>query len=132
METIFLREVEGIEFSDFDPFGIEFRVSPEKYHPMLLAEFPGFIRMEEIPSAYVAKFQHVQAVLRNFKAFSSLKPKGLPGMERIDFFNGLPVMNYSDPPDHTRRRKIVNPAFTPVRTAMLREKAGVLADDMIE
>ena len=132
METIFLREVEGIEFSDFDPFGIEFRVSPEKYHPMLLAEFPGFIRMEEIPSAYVAKFQHVQAVLRNFKAFSSLKPKGLPGMERIDFFNGLPVMNYSDPPDHTRRRKIVNPAFTPVRTAMLREKAGVLADELID
>ena len=132
METIFLREVEGIEFSDFDPFGIEFRVSPEKYHPMLLAESPGFIRMEEIPSAYVAKFQHVQAVLRNFKAFSSLKPKGLPGMERIDFFNGLPVMNYSDPPDHTRRRKIVNPAFTPVRTAMLREKAGVLADELID
>ena len=71
-------------------------------------------------------------MLRSFKTFSSLKPEGLPGMERIDFFNGLPVMNYSDPPDHTRRRKVVNPAFTPRRTEMLNEAAAIVIDQALE
>lgn len=132
MATQFVESVEGLEFSDFDPFSVEFRENPEKYHPLLLAESPGFITMEGVPSAYIAGFSQCQAVLRNFKGFSSLKPKGLPGMERIDFFNGLPVMNYSDPPDHTRRRKVVNPAFTPKRTQMLNENAAVMIDSLIE
>lgn len=128
----FVESVEGLEFSDFDPFSTEFRERPEKYHPLLLANSPGFIMMEGVPSAYIAGFAQCQAVLRNFKGFSSLKPKGLPGMERIDFFNGLPVMNYSDPPDHTRRRKVVNPAFTPKRTQMLNENAAVLIDSLLD
>lgn len=132
MATQFVESVEGLEFSDFDPFSAEFRENPEKYHPLLLANSPGFIMMEGVPSAYIAGFVQCQAVLRNFKGFSSLKPKGLPGMERIDFFNGLPVMNYSDPPDHTRRRKVVNPAFTPKRTQMLNENAAVLIDSLID
>lgn len=132
MTAQFVENVEGLEFSDFDPFSTEFRENPEKYHPQLFANSPGFMMMEGVPSAYVAGFTQCQAVLRNFKAFSSLKPKGLPGMERIDFFNGLPVMNYSDPPDHTRRRKVVNPAFTPKRTQMLKENAAVLIDSLID
>jgi len=132
MTTYVVENVEGLEFSDFDPFGQAFRRNPEKYHPMLLASSPGFICMEGVPSAYVASFAQNQAMLRNFKAFSSLKPKGLPGMDRIDFFNGLPVMNYSDPPDHTRRRKVVNPAFTPKRTQMLNENAAALIDTLID
>jgi cytochrome P450 len=132
MASQFVEDVEGLEFSDFDPFSAEFREEPEKYHPMLLENSPGFITMEGVPSAYIADFAQCQAVLRNFKGFSSLKPKGLPGMERIDFFNGLPVMNYSDPPDHTRRRKVVNPAFTPKRTQMLNENAAVLIDSLLD
>lgn len=132
MASRFVENVEGIEFSKFDPFSMEFREQPEKFHPLLFQESPGFMMMEGVPSAYIADFAQCQAVLRNFKGFSSLKPKGLPGMERIDFFNGLPVMNYSDPPDHTRRRKVVNPAFTPKRTQMLNENAAILIDGLID
>lgn len=132
MATTFVENVEGLEFLDFDPFSMDFRRNPETYHAMLLRESPGFIHMEGVPSAFVAGFAQNQAMLRNFKSFSSLKPKGLPGMERIDFFNGLPVMNYSDPPDHTRRRKVVNPAFTPKRTEMLNDNAAILIDRMID
>jgi cytochrome P450 len=119
-------------FLDFDPFGMRFRQTPHLFHSDLIAASPGFILMEGVPSAFVASYRQVTAVMRNFKAFSSLKPKGLPGMERIDFFNGLPVMNYSNPPDHTRRRKVVNPAFTPARTEMLNEKAAILIDNVLE
>lgn len=132
MATKFVEDAEGLELMDFDPFSVAFRLNPEKFHPFLFEHSPGFIDMEGVPSAFIAKYAQCTAVLRNFKSFSSLKPKGLPGMERIDFFNGLPVMNYSDPPDHTRRRKVVNPAFTPKRTALLVEKCGELADALID
>ncbi|WP_416465426.1 cytochrome P450 [Sphingomonas sp. VDB2] len=132
MTSYIAGNARDLEFSDFDPFGDAFRRHPEKFHPMLLTQSPGFIHMEGVPSAYVAGFAQNQAMLRNFKAFSSLKPKNLPGMERIDFFNGLPVMNYADPPDHTRRRKVVNPAFTPKRTQMLNENAAIFIDRLID
>ena len=119
-------------FQSFDPFGAAFRAAPRSFDAELFAKSPGEISMEGVPSIYVAGYGQCTAVLRNFKAFSSLKPKGLPGMERIDFFNGLPVMNYSDPPDHTRRRKVVNPAFTPKRTELLNEQAAILIDQAVE
>jgi len=71
----------------------------------------GFMTMEGLPSAYVASFTDCMAVLRDPARFSSVKPKNLPGMERVDFFNGMPVMNYSDDPDHARRRRVVMPAL---------------------
>ncbi len=117
---------------DFEPFGIEFRQDPARFHPALLAASPGAMTVEGVPSAFVASYAHCNAVLRDFKSFSSLKPKGMPGMERVDFFNGLPVMNYSDPPDHMRRRKVVNPAFTPKRTEALNEAATQLIDELLD
>lgn len=132
MATKFVESIEGLEFMAFDPFDPHFRENPQDYQDMLMTTSPGFVYMEGVPSAFVASHAQVQQVLRNFKSFSSVKPKGLPGMERIDFFNGLPVMNYCDPPDHTRRRKVVNPAFTPKRTQMLNENAAVLIDTLID
>ena len=122
---------ERIEFLDFNPFDHAFRDDPYRFYPTLLEQSPTFVKIEGVPSALVCTYAQNQNVLRNFKAFSSLKPKGLPGMERLDVFNGLPVMNYSDPPEHVRRRKIVNPAFTPKRTALLNEQASILIDRLL-
>jgi cytochrome P450 len=67
-------------------------------------------------------------VLRDPARFSSVKPKNVPGMERVDFFNGQPVMNYSDDPDHARLRRIVAPAFMPRRV----QEAGEVVAGFIE
>lgn len=123
---------EGLDIQPFDAFGFPFRENPFAYHPELHASSPMFVMMEGVPSAIVSSYAQIVTVVRNFKAFSSLKPKGLPGMERIDFFNSFPVMNYSDPPDHTRRRKVVNPAFTPKRTQMLNEQAQLKIDALLD
>jgi len=131
-QPIFAEPPAGAVPMDFDPFGMDFRSDPSRFHAMLFAASPGFITMEGVPSAFVASYAQVTRVLRDFKAFSSLKPKRMPGMQRVDFFNGLPVMNYSDPPDHTRRRKVVNPAFTPVRVARIEQEASSHADQLIE
>src|SRR5690606_32955155 len=85
-----------IPFSDFDPFCDEFRDSPESFHDQLLHSSPGYMVMEgDVASAYVAKFDQCMQVLGNWELFSSVKPPNLPGMQRVDFFNGMPIMNYS-------------------------------------
>lgn len=120
------------EFSKFDPFSLEFRNDPIAYHPQLLRESPGFIMMEGIPSAYVAGHAQVMSVLRDWESFSSVKPKNLPGMERVDFFNSKPVMNYSDPPAHDRLRKVIQPVFTPRRMQAAQEQMAKMIDGILD
>ena len=132
MVTQFAEPPAGQKLLDFDPFGMAFRQNPSQFHPLLFANSPGFVTMEGVPSAIVSSYDQCTKILRDFKGFSSLKPKDLPGMQRVDFFNSLPVMNYSDPPAHTRRRKVVNPAFTPKRVEAIQAEASLLADRLID
>ena len=120
------------DMSDFDPFGLDLRTNPSTVIPGLLARSPGFMMAEGTPSAYVARHEHVTQVARDFKRFSSVKPTGLAGMERFDMFNGNPVMNYSDPPAHTRRRKVVNASFTPMRVKRLEADAQATIDQLLD
>src|SRR5690606_731193 len=121
-----------IPFSDFDPFCDEFRDSPESFHDQLLHSSPGYMVMEgDVASAYVAKFDQCMQVLGNWEQFSSVKPKGLPGMQRVDFFNSMPVMNYSDPPQHDRLRRVVNVAFSPGRVRQLAEATDTIIDQLL-
>lgn len=127
-----LDRIDGWASDDFDPFGPAFRSDPDALHLSLVGRSPGFITMEGVPSAYVASYADCAAALRDFKHWSSVKPKGLPGMERVDFFNGQPVMNYSDPPEHVRRRRVVNPAFTPKRVERLGEACELYVAQLLD
>jgi cytochrome P450 len=120
------------EVVDFDPFGKRFRSDPMGCIPELLAHSPGFIRPEGVPSAYVAQYDQVSKILSDFHRFSSLKPKGLPGMERVDFFNSQPVMNYSDRPEHTRLRKVVSAAFSPRSAMAMAAATRAIANDLLD
>jgi cytochrome P450 len=113
--------------SSFDPFGQPFLQNPAAYFETLTDQSPALIDMLGVPSAYVARHDQVVAVLRDPKRFSSVKPRGLPGMEKVDFFNGLPVMNYSDDPVHARLRRLVQPAFSPRRAQAMVEAAKEIA-----
>jgi cytochrome P450 len=53
-------------------------------------------------------------------------------MERVDFFNSQPVMNYSDPPQHQRLRRIVSGAFSPKRVAQMSAAAASIAEDLLD
>src|SRR5262249_1203102 len=43
-----------------------------------------------------------------------------------------PVMNYSDPPEHTRRRSVVSASFGPKRMAALLANAPRLINDLLD
>jgi cytochrome P450 len=116
---------------DFDPFGDSFRQDPAPWIPGLLEHSPGFLDMEGVASAYVAKQAHVQVVMRDHRRFSSVRPKNMPGLQRIDFFNSQPVMNTSDPPQHNRLRRVVNGVFQPKRVAEMVESTRGLIGELL-
>lgn len=116
---------------EFHPFSQTFRDDPFAFHAQLLRSSPGLIHPEGLPSVYVATYAQCMAVLKDPVRFSSVKPPGTPGMERVDFFNGYPVMNYSDPPQHTRLRRIVNPAFSPKRIKEMTDATVRVIDGLL-
>ncbi len=122
-----------LEFSSFDPFGEEFRDNPISFDEKLLNDSPGFMLMEgDVPSAYIAKYDQCLQALGNWELFSSVKPPNLPGMQRVDFFNGMPVMNYSDPPQHDRLRRVVNVAFAPGRVRKLADYTDSVVKELVD
>jgi cytochrome P450 len=118
--------------ADFHPFADSFRADPFAYHPRLLGHSPGYFDADGVRSAYVATYAQCASVLADHRRFSSVKPPGLPGMERVDFFNSMPVMNYSDPPQHTRLRRIVTPAFSPRRIKEAEDATGTIIARVLE
>lgn len=57
------------DLSTFDPFSLPFRNDPLAFHPQLLAASPGFIMMEGVRSAYIARHDQVMAVLHRLEEF---------------------------------------------------------------
>jgi cholest-4-en-3-one 26-monooxygenase len=119
------------ELMDFDPFGLDLRARPDELFPDLIARSPGFMMVEGRRSAFVASFEDVRAVSKDYESFSSVKPSDVPGMNRFDFFNGQPVMNYADPPEHDRRRRVVNASFTRRRIEQLDVDTLAIIDDLL-
>jgi cytochrome P450 len=118
--------------TDFDPFGVPFRSDPDAFYPDLLAHSPLMVDVGGKPAVMVSRYAQVQPLLKDYKTFSSVKPAGTPGMERVDFFNGNPVMNYCDPPQHTYLRRIVGAGFSAWRLVALRESARKISDELMD
>src|SRR4029077_11347599 len=99
-----------------------FREDPYAFYPDLLANSPAMIDVEGKPAVVISRYRQVRSVLSFYKEFSSVKPAGTPGMERVDFLHSRPVMNYCDPPQHTHLRRIVAPAFSPRSLVVLKAR----------
>lgn len=123
----------SLEFTAFNPFADEFRENPQTFDNQLLTQSPGFMVMEgDVQSAYIAKFDQCMQVLGNWELFSSVKPPNMPGMQRVDFFNSMPVMNYSDPPQHDRLKRVVTVAFSPGRVRKLADYTDQVVTDLLD
>jgi cytochrome P450 len=115
----------------FDPFGLPFRSNPDAYYPALLSHSPLMTEAGGKPAVVVAPYRQVRPLLKDYNTFSSAKPAGTPNMERVDFFYSFPVMNYCDPPHHTRLRRIVGAGFSAWRLQAIRERAGEIVEELI-
>lgn len=114
----------------FDFTKKEVRTNPFPYYRALLATPPIFVE-REIPWAVVSRYEDVAWVLADHEKFSSAPPR-LPGTDIYDPFPGIPVMTFSDEPDHARLRGVIASAMTPQRAKALVPKFREIIDDILD
>ncbi|MGO9603369.1 MAG: cytochrome P450 [Candidatus Binataceae bacterium] len=98
-----------IAYSPFDP---SFHANPYPHYVPLLAGPPRPVA-PGVPVIMVARYADVVAVTHDHTRFSSVLPQMPP--RYADPFGGAPTMPFSDPPVHTRLRRLVARDFSPRR-----------------
>jgi pimeloyl-[acyl-carrier protein] synthase len=98
----------------FNPWDEAYRANPYRYYAPLYRRPPYLLNLF-IPMALVGRFADAEAILRDHERFSSVPPMSPFIEERLQVFGTAPRVLFSDPPVHTRLRRVVSRAFTPKR-----------------
>lgn len=134
------------------PFSSEILPDPYPYYTWLREEDPVHY-VEDLDFYVVTRYDDVHAVLKNPAVFSShagmglLMGSGAPGKLR-DFMrarnpSGFGALGYealsamrtlisSDPPDHTRLRRLVNKPFTPKAITSLAPRIRQICEELVD
>jgi cytochrome P450 len=103
--------------------------NPFPYYRALLATGP-IIAQRQIPWAIVSRYDDVVKVLRDHQGYSSVNPH-LPGTEAYDAFHEIPVMTFSDEPDHARLRRVAAPSLAVRRMENMAPTFLALVDEVL-
>lgn len=119
----------------YNPFDPEVRRNPYPTYARLRAEAPLF-RSDALGLAVASRYQDVVQVLKDPRDFSSramadLLAGGARQLGDDDPITGETLIG-TDPPLHTRLRKIVNRAFTPKRIAALEPRIRHVARELVQ
>ncbi|MGH7907992.1 MAG: cytochrome P450, partial [Candidatus Binataceae bacterium] len=114
----------------FNPYDESFRANPyPHYGPMLKGPPRVFETM--VPMAVVARYADVMAVLRDHEHFSSVQPNSPLTARRKEVFGDTATILFSDPPVHSRLRRLVTRAFTARRIRDMEPRIRALADELL-
>ena len=122
------QAAENIYFNPWDP---AFRANPYPHYKPLLAGPPRILDLFG-PTAMIARYADVTAVLRDHAHFSSVRPRDPSEPPNEGPFAGARTMLFSDPPLHTRLRRLVSRDFTPRRIRDLEPRIREIAKDLID
>ena len=122
------QAAENIYFNPWDP---AFRANPYPHYKPLLAGPPRILDLFG-PTAMIARYADVTAVLRDHANFSSVRPRDPSEPPNEGPFAGARTMLFSDPPLHTRLRRLVSRDFTPRRIRDLEPRIREIAKDLID
>jgi cytochrome P450 len=115
----------------FNPWDEKFRADPYPYYRPLLAGPPRLLNLF-VPMALVARYADTATILRDHERFSSLPPRTPYIEERLQIFGSAPRVVFSDPPVHTRLRRLVSRAFTPRRIRDLEPRIREIAKELLD
>jgi cytochrome P450 len=122
------QAAENIYFNPWDP---AFRANPYPHYKPLLAGPPRILDLFG-PTAMVTRFADVTAVLRDHAHFSSVRPRDPSEPPNEGPFAGARTMLFSDPPMHTRLRRLVSRDFTPRRIREMEPRIREIAKNLID
>lgn len=113
----------------YNPFDPSFLSNPYVQYAPLLKGPPRRVSFG-LTATLVARYADVVSVLRNHANFRSTLPQ-YAIMPDADPFRGAPTMPFSDPPAHSRLRRLVARDFSPRRIAALGPRIRELASALL-
>ncbi|HLZ70030.1 MAG TPA: cytochrome P450 [Dehalococcoidia bacterium] len=124
---------------EFDPFSAAFLSDPYPWFARYRAEAPVFYS-PALDYWVLSRYEDVRAAFRDtatYSAANALSPIQPPcpraaAALRDGGFRSVPTLTNTDPPVHTRARRIANAAFTPRLVARMEPFVRELAGRMIE
>jgi len=114
----------------YNPFDPSFHADPYPHYRNLLAGPPRRLALR-VPVVLVARYADVVAVTRDHATFSSAMPPFMFS-RGPDPFGGALTMPFSDPPVHTRLRRMVARDFSPRRIALLAPRIVEVTQQLLE
>jgi len=122
----------------FSPVGPEVLSNPYRMYKLLREQNP--VHWNDLFEAWVfARFEDVDAILMhpNFSADRSKAETRFAEMikqqqEQFGPFSEAPTMLTSDPPEHTRLRRLVSKAFTPRAVENLRPRIREIINELLD
>jgi len=122
------QPAENIYFNPWDP---AFRANPYPHYRPLLAGPPRILDLFG-PIGMVTRYADVTAVLRDHAHFSSERSPNPDEIADQGPFAGARTMLFSDPPMHTRLRRLVSRDFTPRRIREMEPRIREIARTLVE
>jgi cytochrome P450 len=111
----------------FDPYNPSFQRDPYQFYKFLYDRPPLALELE-IPIALLARYADVVTALRDPATFSSAP---VDQISQASIFGGSPTLILSDPPVHTRLRRLVNQVFAPRRIREMAPRICQITDDLL-
>jgi cytochrome P450 len=114
---------------DYNPLSPEAQENPFPYYSFLRHQHP-VMWLKPLNAWAISRYHDVDFAIRNPQIFSSAKWLG----ESIGDLNPAPEVPWmieTDPPDHSRLRKLVSKAFTPRTVSLLEPRIRAIAEELL-
>jgi cytochrome P450 len=111
----------------FNPWDEKFRANPYPAYKTFIGKPPQLINLF-FDAILVGSYADAKTILHDPQTFSS----DTRSLDRIEVFGDAPRLLFSDPPTHTRLRKLVSRAFTPKRIKDLEPKIREFTGELLD
>ncbi|HLI81898.1 MAG TPA: cytochrome P450 [Candidatus Binataceae bacterium] len=115
----------------FNPWDENFRRNPYSFYSPLRLSPPPVLRFF-IPVAVLSRYDDVLATLHDQVRFSSAPVRNRMTIETAEVFGDAPSLISSDPPGHTRMRKLVSRDFSPRAIRELEPRVRALTATLLD
>jgi len=115
----------------FNPWDEAFKVNPYPHYKALHSGPPRMINLMA-PIALIGKYDDAIRILTDHDTFTGVKPD-IPWInQQFEIFRGAPILQNSDPPVHTRLRRVISKAFTPRMIASMEPHIQQVTDELFD
>jgi len=121
----------NVPVSNIDPFSKAYFDDPYPFQEELREAGPA-VWLSRYSVWAVARFEHVRAMLFDWKTYCSSRGVGLADFAKETPWRPCSILLEADPPQHGRARAILNRVLSPVAMKDLQDRFAKAADDLVD